>query len=63
MDNILPETPVWEDAIYEFQMTDLVLGGTGNIDNLQATQLGNRSAYLKQRIDDLEARIAALENE
>jgi hypothetical protein len=57
----LPETSEWEDGIYQLEPTDKVLGGEGGA-NLQATQLGNRTRFLKDQLDALEARIAALED-
>jgi hypothetical protein len=49
----LPDTPAWEDGVYQLEPTDLVMGGPGGIANLQATQLGNRTAYLKQQLGAL----------
>lgn len=50
----VPETPAWEPGIYQLETTDPVLGGADGIDNLQAKQLANRTAYLKGAIEDLE---------
>jgi hypothetical protein len=47
----LPETPTWESGIYQLEVTDPVQGGQDGIDNLQAKQLANRTAYLKQQAD------------
>jgi hypothetical protein len=54
----LPETSAWEDGIYQLEQTDPVLGGEGGIANLQATQLGNRTAYLKQSLDQVNESVA-----
>jgi hypothetical protein len=55
----LPETPAWEDGVYQLEPTDLVMGGPGGITNLQATQLGNHTAYLKQQLDALTEEVEA----
>jgi hypothetical protein len=47
----LPENPDWEDGIYQLEETDPVLGGEDGISNLQAKQLANRTAYLKQTLE------------
>lgn len=49
----VPESPVYEAGIYQIEVTDPVLGGTNGISNLQAKQLANRTAYLKQQVDNL----------
>ena len=50
----LVETPQWEDGIYQIETSDPVLGGPGGIANKQAEQLGNRTAFLKERIESVE---------
>ena len=50
----LVETPQWEDGIYQIETSDPVLGGPGGIANKQAEQLGNRTAFLKERIESAE---------
>lgn len=50
----LKETPQWEDGIYRIELTDPVVGGEDGIDNIQAKQLGNRTLYLKQKVDAME---------
>jgi len=47
------ETSTWEDGIYQLETTDPVEGGAGGISNTQATQLGNRTKWLYDRIVDL----------
>jgi hypothetical protein len=54
----LPETSEWEDGIYQLEPTDPVMGGPGGIANLQATQLGNCTAYLKQSLDQVNESVA-----
>jgi hypothetical protein len=56
----LPEEADWEDGIYQLEISDPVLGGEGGIANLQATQLGNRTAYLKQQVDSLQEVVKVL---
>lgn len=49
----LTESPVYEAGIYQLETTDPVLGGSSGIANLQGKQLANRTAWLKQKIDNL----------
>ncbi len=46
----LPEVASWVEGIYQLETSDPVLAGPGGIDNRQATELGNRTAWLKQLI-------------
>ncbi|VAL08699.1 phage-related tail fiber protein-like protein [Enterobacter hormaechei] len=59
----LPETPQWQDGIYQIETSDPVLGGPDGISNRQAKQLASRTSYLKQQVEkggsDLAAHIAA----
>ncbi|MGP3283879.1 phage tail protein [Serratia bockelmannii] len=59
----LPETPQWEDGVYQIEVSDPVLGGPDGISNRQAKQLASRTSYLKQKVEkggtDLAAHIAA----
>ncbi|MEB2411169.1 tail fiber protein [Enterobacter asburiae] len=59
----LPETPQWEDGIYQIEVSDPVLGGPDGISNRQAKQLASRTSYLKQKVEkggtDLAAHIVA----
>lgn len=59
----LPETPQWEDGIYQIEVSDPVLGGPDGISNRQAKQLASRTSYLKQQVEiggsDLAKHIAA----
>ncbi|HHG8788856.1 TPA: phage tail protein, partial [Citrobacter sedlakii] len=59
----LPETPQWEDGIYQIEVSDPVLGGPDGISNRQGKQLASRTLYLKQKVEksgtDLAAHIAA----
>jgi phage-related tail fiber protein len=51
----LSEEASWSPGIYQLETTDPVLGGPDGIDNLQAKQLANRTSYLKQNLEALEA--------
>ncbi|ECY5864345.1 phage tail protein, partial [Salmonella enterica subsp. enterica serovar Albert] len=59
----LPETPQWEEGIYQIEVSDPVLGGTDGISNRQGKQLASRTLYLKQQVEkggsDLAKHIAA----
>ena len=50
----LPEQAVWEQGVYQYEATDKLKGGPGEIDNWQGQHLANRTAYLKQKILDEE---------
>lgn len=52
----LPETGRYEADIYQIEKTDPVVGGRDGLSNRQATQLGNRTAWLKQKVDQLSGR-------
>lgn len=47
----LTEIVQWEAGVYRIELTDPVEGGEDGIDNRQAKQLANRTAYLKDRLD------------
>lgn len=47
------ETPSYDAGIYQIETTDPVLGGPNGIANAQAKGLANRTAFLKQQIDQL----------
>lgn len=47
----LPETPQWEDGIYQIEVSDPVLGGPDGISNRQGKQLASRTLYLKQQVE------------
>lgn len=51
----LVETSRWEDEIYQIEMSDPVEGGPEGISNRQAKQLGNRTLYLKQQVEQSQA--------
>ncbi|MDG4811644.1 hypothetical protein P8629_01365, partial [Hydrogenovibrio sp. 3SP14C1] len=47
----LPETAQWEAGVYQLETTDPVEGGPNGIDNEQAKQLANRTAFLKGQLE------------
>ncbi|WP_225382562.1 phage tail protein [Escherichia coli] len=47
----LPETPQWEEGIYQIEVSDPVLGGLDGISNRQGKQLASRTLYLKQQVE------------
>jgi len=47
----LVEQAVWVEGIYQLETTDPVEGGPDGIDNLQAKQLANRTAFLKEQVE------------
>lgn len=49
------EQSIWESGVYQIETTDPVLGGANGIANVQAKQLANRTSYLKQRADQVDA--------
>lgn len=49
----LTESQIYESGIYQLETTDPVVAGPDGISNLQARQLANRTAWLKQRVDQL----------
>lgn len=57
----LIEDPVWAAGIYQLEQEDLVLGGPDGIDNLQAKQLANRTAYLKGQIESAQGGLSTHE--
>ena len=56
----VPESPQWENGIYQFETTDPVQGGPDGIDNLPNKQLANRTAYLKQNLEALQQSVDAV---
>ena len=53
----LKETAEWPEGIYRIELTDPVVGGEDGIDNIQAKQLGNRTQYLKKKVDGMESTV------
>jgi hypothetical protein len=53
----LPESPVWEEGVYQYEITDKLQSGADGVDNIQGKQLANRTAYLKEQLqNETEAR-------
>lgn len=52
----LPELSEWTSGIYQLETSDPVLAGPEGIDNLQAKQLANRTKWLKDKLDQLDAK-------
>lgn len=57
----LKETAQWEPGIYQIEQTDPVVGGADGISNVQARQLGNRTAYLKEQVEAMGATVEAFD--
>lgn len=51
MTNLVEAPAEWIDGIYQLETNDPVMGGADGIDNLQATQLAKRTAYLKEQVE------------
>lgn len=51
----LTEAAVYEAGIYQLETTDPVVAGPNGVSNLQAKQLGNRTAWLKQFAEEVVA--------
>ncbi|HHL5209831.1 TPA: hypothetical protein ACQ8GE_001336 [Klebsiella pneumoniae] len=47
----LPESPAWESGIHQLEEADRAKAGPGGILNIQATQLANRTQYLRSELD------------
>ncbi|MBL0660533.1 phage tail protein [Aeromonas dhakensis] len=55
----LQEVVSWDLGVYQLETSDPVLGGPGGTSNKQAQALANRTTYLKQHVDDIEAGVTA----
>lgn len=51
----LPETATYDAGVYQLETTDPVQGGASGVSNTPLKNLANRTAYLKQRVDNLES--------
>jgi hypothetical protein len=49
----LIETPGWEQGVYQLEPDDKAIGGSGGVANYQATQLANRTQYLRSEIESV----------
>lgn len=59
--SFLPEAPEWEDALYQIETDDPVVGGPDGISNIHARQLGNRTRWLKDLVEGTSTALAAHE--
>jgi hypothetical protein len=59
----LAETSAWESGIYQIETTDPVVGGADGISNVQAKQLANRTKYLYDALDELQALAEGIDEE
>ena len=55
----LQEAARWETGIYQLETSDPVMGGADGIDNRQAKQLGNRTLWLKNELEQMARTIPA----
>jgi hypothetical protein len=51
----LTETATYDAGVYQLETTDPVQGGATGVSNYQGKNLANRTAYLKQHVDNLES--------
>lgn len=58
----IPTTPTWSPDVYQIETTDAVLGGADGVINVQAKQLADRTAYLKQEVEAAGAVASNAEN-
>lgn len=56
----LTETPVYDSGVYQLETADPVQGGASGVANTPLKNLANRTAYLKQHVDALEAAFGGL---
>jgi hypothetical protein len=50
-----PEEAVYDEGVYQIEIADPVQGAVGGLDNKALLNLANRTAWLKQHLDALEA--------
>ena len=50
-----PESPTYDSGVYQLEVVDPVDGGVGAVSNKPLLSLSNRTAYLKQHVDNLES--------
>ena len=55
----LQETAQWETGIYQLETSDPVMGGADGVDNRQAKQLGNRTLWLRNKLEQMAREIPA----
>lgn len=47
----LPETPSWESGIHQLEESDRAKAGVGGVLNIPATQLANRTRWLREQVE------------
>lgn len=50
-----PEQPIFDPGVYQLETTDPVLGGIGGLSNIPLLSLTNRTSWLKQEVDTINA--------
>ena len=58
----LNESAEWVNGIYQIERTDPVEGGPDGVSNRQAGQLGNRTAFLKQKAEEHDNEFIKVQN-
>lgn len=56
----LPESSTFDAGVYQLELTDPVIGGPSGVSNTPLKNLANRTKYLKDHVDALEASRAPL---
>ncbi|PUE21869.1 hypothetical protein B9Z43_01430 [Limnohabitans sp. MMS-10A-192] len=56
----LPESSTFDAGVYQLELTDPVIGGPSGVSNAPLKNLANRTKYLKDHVDALEATRAPL---
>lgn len=51
----LAESATYDAGVYQLEVTDAVVGGAGGVANAAAKNLANRTTYLKEHVDAIEA--------
>jgi hypothetical protein len=59
----LSEASEWVAGVYQIETTDPVVGGPNGISNVQGKQLGNRTRYLKDKVEELQALAEGIDDE
>ncbi|HBY9797745.1 TPA: hypothetical protein MJA66_23235 [Klebsiella pneumoniae] len=49
----LPEQPAWESGIHQLEESERAKAGPGGVLNIQASQLANRTRYLKEALESI----------
>ncbi|EMW3550112.1 hypothetical protein ACUVHJ_003075 [Klebsiella pneumoniae] len=50
----LPEQTAWESGIHQLEEEDRAKAGPGGVLNIQATQLANRTRWLRAQVESVE---------